>query len=42
MTAITAITAQDTTGVGAIVPIVPAVVREQIERCLADIGADAI
>jgi hydroxymethylpyrimidine/phosphomethylpyrimidine kinase len=42
MTAITAITAQDTTGVGAIVPIAPAVVREQIERCLSDIGADAI
>jgi hydroxymethylpyrimidine/phosphomethylpyrimidine kinase len=42
MTAITAITAQDTTGVGAIVPVAPAVVVEQIERCLADIGADAI
>lgn len=42
MTAITAITAQDTTGVGAIVPIAPEVVAEQIERCLADIGADAI
>jgi len=42
MTAITAITAQDTTGVGAIVPIAPQVVRDQIERCLSDIGADAI
>ncbi|HUO90434.1 MAG TPA: bifunctional hydroxymethylpyrimidine kinase/phosphomethylpyrimidine kinase [Rhizomicrobium sp.] len=42
MTAVTAITAQDTTGVGAIVPVAPEVVREQIERCLTDIGADAI
>ncbi|MBL6853424.1 MAG: bifunctional hydroxymethylpyrimidine kinase/phosphomethylpyrimidine kinase [Alphaproteobacteria bacterium] len=42
MTAITAITAQDTTGVGAIVLIAPAVVREQMERCLSDIGADVI
>jgi len=42
MTAITAVTAQDTTGIGAIHPIPPQVVREQIERCLADIGADAI
>ncbi len=42
MTAITAITAQDTTGVGAIHPVPPDIVREQIERCLADIGADAI
>jgi hydroxymethylpyrimidine/phosphomethylpyrimidine kinase len=42
MTAITAITAQDTTGVGSI-HLVPAdIVREQIERCLSDIGADAI
>ena len=42
MTAITAVTAQDTTGVGAVHPVPPAVVREQILRCLADIGADAI
>jgi hydroxymethylpyrimidine/phosphomethylpyrimidine kinase len=42
MTAVTAITAQDTTGVGAILPVPAAVVREQIERCLSDIGADAI
>jgi hydroxymethylpyrimidine/phosphomethylpyrimidine kinase len=42
MTAVTAITAQDTTGVGAIVPVAAVVVREQIERCLSDIGADAI
>jgi hydroxymethylpyrimidine/phosphomethylpyrimidine kinase len=42
MTAVTAVTAQDTTGVGAIQLITPSVVREQIERCLTDIGADAI
>ena len=42
MTAVTAITAQDTTRVGAIHPVPAAVVREQIERCLSDIGADAI
>ncbi len=42
MTAITAITAQDTTGVGAIHPVPPVIVAEQIARCLADIGADAI
>jgi hydroxymethylpyrimidine/phosphomethylpyrimidine kinase len=42
MTAITAVTAQDTMDIGAIHPIPPDVVREQIERCLADIGADAI
>ncbi len=42
MTAVTAITAQDTTGIGAIHPVPADVVREQIERCLSDIGADAI
>ncbi len=42
MTAITAVTAQDTTGIGAIQLISPAIVREQIARCLSDIGADAI
>ena len=42
MTAVTAVTAQDTTSVGAIQFVPPAIVREQIERCLADIGADAI
>jgi hydroxymethylpyrimidine/phosphomethylpyrimidine kinase len=42
MTAITAITAQDTTGVGAVHLVPPDVVREQIARCLGDIGADAI
>jgi hydroxymethylpyrimidine/phosphomethylpyrimidine kinase len=42
MTAITAVTAQDTTGIGAIHPVPPDIVRAQIARCLADIGADAI
>lgn len=42
MTAVTAITAQDTTGVGGIQLIPAALVREQIERCLSDIGVDAI
>ncbi|MEJ0026879.1 MAG: bifunctional hydroxymethylpyrimidine kinase/phosphomethylpyrimidine kinase [Rhizomicrobium sp.] len=42
MTAVTAVTAQDTTGIGAIQLMAPAMVREQIERCLSDIGADAI
>ncbi len=42
MTAITAVTAQDTTGVGAIHPVPADVVRVQIMRCLTDIGADAI
>jgi hydroxymethylpyrimidine/phosphomethylpyrimidine kinase len=42
MTAVTAITAQDTTGIGAIHYVPEAVVVEQIERCLTDIGADAI
>jgi hydroxymethylpyrimidine/phosphomethylpyrimidine kinase len=42
MTAITAVTAQDTTGVHAIHPVPASVVREQIARCLSDIGADAI
>jgi len=42
MTAITAVTAQDTTGVGSIHLVPAAIVVEQIERCLSDIGADAI
>jgi len=42
MTAVTVVTAQDTTGVGAIALVRPEVVREQIARCLTDIGADAI
>jgi len=42
MTAITAVTAQDTTGVGSIHLVPAAIVSEQIERSLCDIGADAI
>ncbi|MGQ0676675.1 MAG: bifunctional hydroxymethylpyrimidine kinase/phosphomethylpyrimidine kinase [Rhodospirillales bacterium] len=42
MTAITALTAQDTTGVHGIVAVDPAFIREQMELCLADIGADAL
>lgn len=42
MTALTAVTAQNTTGVGAIELLPPWFVAEQIRRCLADIGADAI
>jgi len=42
MTAITAITAQDTTGVHAVQLIPPELVRAQIVACLDDIGADAI
>ncbi len=42
MTAITALTAQDTLGVHGVVPVDPAFIRQQMELCLADIGADAI
>jgi hydroxymethylpyrimidine/phosphomethylpyrimidine kinase len=42
MTAVTAVTVQDTTGVHAIHPIPAAIVRDQIVACLNDIGADAI
>jgi hydroxymethylpyrimidine/phosphomethylpyrimidine kinase len=42
MTAITAVTAQDTTGIHAIHPVPDSVVRDQIACCLSDIGADAI
>ncbi len=41
-TAITALTAQDTTGVHAVLPVPPAFVARQIGVVLADIGADAI
>lgn len=41
-TAITAVTAQDTTGLHSIHLIPAQIVREQIACCLADIGADAI
>ena len=42
MTAITAITAQNTLGVNAIHPIPVDIVREQITAVLSDIGADAV
>lgn len=42
MTAITAVTVQNTKGVRAIHPIPPNIVRDQIVACLKDIGADAI
>jgi hydroxymethylpyrimidine/phosphomethylpyrimidine kinase len=42
MTAITAVTAQNTVGVGAIEPLSPEMVGAQIDACLADIGADAV
>jgi hydroxymethylpyrimidine/phosphomethylpyrimidine kinase len=42
MTAITAATAQNTTGVQAVHALPPAFVLAQIESCLGDIGADAI
>ncbi len=42
MTAITAVTVQDTVGVHAVHPIPADIVRAQILACLEDIGADAI
>ena len=42
MTAVTALTAQDTTGVYGIVAIEPAFIARQIELALGDIGADCI
>jgi len=42
MTAITALTVQNTVGVTRVVLTDPAVVREQIRACLDDIGVDAI
>jgi hydroxymethylpyrimidine/phosphomethylpyrimidine kinase len=42
MSAITAVTAQNTTGVQAIAPMAGEVVGQQIASCLDDIGADAI
>ncbi|HUH84301.1 MAG TPA: bifunctional hydroxymethylpyrimidine kinase/phosphomethylpyrimidine kinase [Stellaceae bacterium] len=41
-TAITALTAQSTLGISAIVPVAPAFVRQQMEAVLGDIGADCI
>jgi hydroxymethylpyrimidine/phosphomethylpyrimidine kinase len=42
MTAITAVTVQNTLGVSGWHPVPPETVRGQIESCLSDIGADAI
>lgn len=42
MTAVTAVTAQDTTGVYAVELMPPMLVAKQIMACLDDIGADAI
>jgi hydroxymethylpyrimidine/phosphomethylpyrimidine kinase len=42
MTAVTAITVQDTSGVYAVQELSPRLVRDQILACLRDIGADAI
>jgi hydroxymethylpyrimidine/phosphomethylpyrimidine kinase len=42
MTAITAVTVQNTLGVSGWHPVPPEIVRGQIEACLSDIGADAI
>lgn len=42
MTAITAVTAQDSQGLRSVALMAPALVKQQIEACLGDIGADAI
>jgi hydroxymethylpyrimidine/phosphomethylpyrimidine kinase len=42
MTAITAVTAQNTLGVTAVETLSPALVASQIDACLSDIGADAV
>lgn len=42
MTAITAITAQDTTGVRAVEMLSPELVAAQIDACVGDIGVDAV
>jgi len=42
MTAITAITAQNTLGVTAVEALAPGLVAAQIDACLTDIGADAV
>ena len=42
MTAVTALTAQNTQGVFGVVGIEPAFIAQQIELCLADIGADCL
>ena len=42
MTAITAVTAQNTTGVSAVEALAPEMVGAQIDACLGDVGVDAI
>ena len=42
MTAITALTAQNTTGVAAVEPVAPDFLGQQIDACVADIGVDAV
>ncbi|MEO8375684.1 MAG: bifunctional hydroxymethylpyrimidine kinase/phosphomethylpyrimidine kinase, partial [Sphingomonas bacterium] len=42
MTAITAITAQNTLGVQAVMPVPTAMVLAQIDSVVSDIGADAV
>ena len=42
MTAITALTAQNSVGLSAVEPVSPAMVAAQIEACIGDIGVDAI
>jgi len=42
MTAITALTAQNTLGVAGIFPVAPSFIRQQMQACLEDIGADAV
>ena len=42
MTAITAVTAQNSVGVQAVEVLSPEMVRAQIDACLSDIGADAV
>src|SRR5512139_2476388 len=42
MTAVTAVTAQNTTGVTRVEALAPDMVGAQIDACLSDIGADAV
>src|ERR1700761_1624617 len=42
MTAITALTAQNTVGVTAVLNVPPAVIRAQIDAVVGDIGVDAV
>ena len=42
MTAVTAVTAQDTTGVHAVAVLSPELVAAQIDACIGDIGVDAV